>query len=429
MQVSVQKLSPVLLEFDVQIDADRVSAELEKSYLELAKKAKIRGFRPGHAPRHVLTQLFGGRVAADVAQRLVDETFQEAVSGQKVHPISEPAIEANRVSPNQAFTYKARVEVLPEVTEVNWEGLTAKRPKLEVTAEEIDQQLERLRQQQSTLQPVTEARPLAEHDIITMDYTVEVNGRVIADAGSTGFVTELGSGRLLPELEGGLLGRAAGEAIAVEVPMPANHKHKKLKGKIATFKVTVTEVKTRVLPQLDDEFAKDVGEFETLGALRDRIKEDIEREKKEQAENQVAEQLVVELVKKNTLEVPPSLVRQQMQLTEREIMARARSMGGGAEKIGDELRAQVQADSEMKVRAGLLMAEIAKRNQVRIGDNEIEEALRELAEQSRQEVTRLRAEYKDPKKREMLIGMILENKVLELIQSKAVIEDLEAVQA
>ena len=178
-----------------------------------------------------------------------------------------------------------------------------------------------------------------------------------------------------------------------------------------------------MLPNLDDEFAKDLGEFESLDALKADIKGRLEKKSKEASDNQLAERLVVELVKKNPVPVPPSLVEQQMRITEQEILQRARSFGQQATGVGDELRAQIQGDSEVKVRAGLLMAEIAKKEAIQIGNDEIEEGLKELAEQTGKNVAKLRVEYRDQKKREMLIGMLLENKVLDIIEAKAKIED------
>jgi trigger factor len=178
-----------------------------------------------------------------------------------------------------------------------------------------------------------------------------------------------------------------------------------------------------VLPAVDDELAKDLGEFDSLDALKQDIRGRLDKRSKENSDNQLAERLVLELVKKNPIPVPPSLVEQQRRITEQEILSRARSYGQQATQVGDELRAQIEADSEIKVRAGLLMAEIAKKEAVQIGNPEIEEGLKELAEQSGKNVAKLRAEYRDQKKREMLIGMLLENKVLDIIEAKAKIED------
>jgi trigger factor len=423
MQVTVQKLSPILMEFDVQIDASRVSAELEKSFSAVTRNAKIRGFRPGKAPRQIVTQVYGTRIAAEVAQRLVDETFPQAVSDNGIQPISAPAIEPQKLVAAQPFNYKARFEVLPEIAEVAWEGLTAKRPKVDVSDEAVNKQLEEVRAAHATLEPLPDGRVIASGDVVVIDFAVEVSGRLVKDAGATDFKVDVGSGRLLKEIDSSVIGSHVGATVAADVAMPKNHAHPKLRGKTATFKITVKDAKMRVLPDADDELAKDAGDFENLEALRAHIRAELEKVQKEQSENSVAEQLVAALAQRNQVPVPGSLVEQQMNITKQEILQRARSMGNSADGLGDELMAQVRADSEMKVKAGLLMAEIAKKSQIKIGDAEIEDALKELAEQAGKPVAKLRAEYSDKKRREMLIGMILENKVLDLIESKATIEE------
>jgi trigger factor len=423
MQVNVQRLSPVLVEFDVEVAVGKVTTELEKAYTQVARTARVRGFRPGKAPRKVLSHLYGARIAADVAQKLVDETFPQAVTDQKLQPVTSPAVEAQGIEENKPFSYKARVEVLPEISGVNYEGLGAKRAKVEITEEQIDKELEGVRRAHSTLEPPKTPRAAANGDTVTIDFTVSVEGELIEDAGATDFQVEVGAGTLLPQIEEAVLGKNNGDTATAEVPMPAQHPHAKLRGKTATFAITVKDIKERVLPAADDEFAKDVGEFETLDALKQDIKKKLEAQAKEQSDNQLAEQLVLELVKANPVPVPPSLVERQMRITEQEILNRARSQGQRVTGLGDELRGKLVEDSEIKVRAGLLMAEIAKKEGIQIGNEEIENGLKELAEQTGQNLAKLRVQYKDQQKREMLIGMILENKVLDIIESKAKIED------
>ncbi len=423
MQVTVQKLSPVLVEFDVQVAADRVKSELDKAYVNVSRNARVRGFRPGKAPRKVIAHMFGSRIAADVAQRLVDETFPKAVSEQKLQPVSAPAIEPQKVVENEPFLYKARFEVVPEIASVNYDALPAKRPKVEVADAAVDEQLEALRREHSTLEAPKAPRAAKAGDVVTIDFTVSVGGEVIEDAGAKDFQVELGSSSLLPAIDEALVGKKTGEQAEAQVEMPAAHPHAKLKGKTATFTLTLGDLKERVLPALDDELAKDAGEFDTLDDLKKDIRAKLEKQAKESADNSVAEQLVVELVKANPIPLPPTLVERQMRLTEQEVVSQARRQGQSVGNVGDELRAKIQEDSEIKVRAGLLMAEIAKQESIKIGDPEIEEGLKELAEQSGKNVARLRAEYADPKRREMLVGMILENKVLDIIEAKAKIED------
>ena len=423
MQVTVQKLSPVLMEFNVVVDAERVRLELEKSYSSIARSSHVRGFRPGKAPRQVLNQLFGARIATDVAKRLVDETFQQALTEQKIQPISSPAVESQAVAPEQPFEYKARFEVLPEISQVNYDHLHAKRPLIAITDAQVDEQLERIRKEHSTFEAKPDEGAVANGDIVTIDFTVWVSDRMIRDAGAQDFTVELGSGSLIPGIEEGIQGKKVGDQFAVDIDLPSEHRHPKLRGKRAKFKITLRSLKVRVLPNVDNEFAKDVGDFETLDALRQNVREKLEKSEKERVENSVAEQLVAELVKANPLEVPSSLVEQQSQITQQEIFQRARSMGSAPQQLGDQLLAQVRAESEMKVRAGLLMAAIARTTGITIGDKEIEEGLAELAEQNGKNIAKVRAEYREKQKRDMLIGMILENKVLDLIEAKAHIEE------
>jgi trigger factor len=378
---------------------------------------------PGKAPRKVLSHVYGTRIARDVADLLVEETYPQAVNEGKVQPVGNPAIERKEFVEDQPFSYTARVEVLPSIESVKYEGLTAKRVKVEVKPEEVQAEIERLREAHATLEDPKTARPTAKDDVLTIDFEVEVDGEKIADAGASEFQVWLGRGQLLPPLEDELTGVSVGDSKTIDVPMPAGHPHKKLKGKTAQFKVNVKAMKERVLPTADDEFAKDLGKFETLADLEKDLRERIEKQATEAAENSLAEQLVVDLVKNNPIPVPPTLVERQMRLTEQEILQRARQQGNQANGIGEELRQKVRADSEMKVAAGLLMAEVAKKEALQIGDTDIEKGLEELAEQSGKNVAKLKVEYREPQKREMLIGMILENKVLDIIQAKAKIEE------
>jgi trigger factor len=367
--------------------------------------------------------VYGSRIARDVADLLVEETYPKAVNEQKVQPVGDPAIERKEFAEDQPFSYTARVEVLPAIESVKYEGLAAKRTKVEVSAEQVKAELDRLREAHATLEDPKAARASIAGDVVTIDFDVEVDGEKIPDAGAADFQVWLGRGQLLPPLEDELVGLAIGDKKDIGVPMPASHPHKKLKGKTASFKVTLKAMKERVLPNPDDEFAKDLGKFETLADLEKDLRDRLEKQANEAAENALAEQLVVDLVKNNPIPVPPSLVERQMRLTEQEILQRARSQGNQATGLGDELRDKVRADSELKVAAGLLMAEVAKKEALQIGDAEIEKGLEELAEQTGKNVAKLRVEYREPQKREMLIGMILENKVLDIIQAKAKIEE------
>src|SRR5688500_1579597 len=190
MQVNVQKLSPVLVEFDVVIDADLVKKEVDKAYRSVAKTARVRGLRPAKAPRKVVAHTFGARVAADVAQRLVDDSAPGAVSEHKAQPVSSPAFEPQKLVDNQPFTYKARFEIIPEIESVNYEGLEAKRPKTAVDPEDLEAELVALRRENSTLEAPAAPRNAEKGDVVTIDFEVEVNGTLVEGAGAQDFQVE-----------------------------------------------------------------------------------------------------------------------------------------------------------------------------------------------------------------------------------------------
>ena len=422
MDVQVEQLTPVLVEFSVTVETARVKAEVDKAFLQLQRRAKVKGFRPGKAPREVLAHLYGGSVTNEVCSKLVDETLGQALQEKNVQPLSQPRVEVQKASQTEPLQYKARFEVRPEITELKWEGLEAEKPKVSVDEPQVDAGIEQLRKQHASLNTPEPARAAKAGDVVTIDFSAEVDGKKL-DSGK-GMTAELGEGKLIKELEDALVGATPGTEKIVAVNFPANHASPNLRGKEAKFEVKLLDVKERKLPDLDDEFAKDVGEFENLAALRADVKGKLEKQLADQADQQLVTGLVSALCQANPVQAPPSLVQQQMQLTLNEVRQTARR-GGQNFQLTPELERQLQVDSEVKVRAGLLMAEIAKRNSVTVNEDDIEKGLQELAAETGKNVARMRAEYRDPNRRQMLIGMILEDKVLDLLISKANVKEIE----
>lgn len=424
MQVSVQRISPVVLELQVEVPADLVKAEIDKAYLNLGKTAHVKGFRPGKAPRDVLTRLFGAQVSNDVANQIVNNTLPKALSDQNLTPVSQPAVNAEKaVDPKEPFSFKARFEVQPEIETVKFEGFELFRPKADVAEKLVDDQLESLRQRSAALKAPEPARAAKTGDIVTIDFTLSVNGKEVKDGGGQGVPLELGAGQALPEIDAALVGKNVGDKATAEHAFPEEHPRKDFRGKKGTFAITVTDIKERVPPTLDDEFAKDIG-FDTLVALRADIHTKLEKAAKDRSEMSVAEQIVARLNEENPCEVPHSLVEQQCRIMEQEFVMSARRMGQViTQEQGQQLHAAIHADAERKVRAGLVMAAIAKKHEFKVTDEDLEKGLVELAEETGKNVAKLRVEYREKSKRDMLIGMILEDKILDFIESKSKITD------
>ncbi|MFO0555558.1 MAG: trigger factor [Polyangiaceae bacterium] len=424
MQISVEQLSPVVVEFSVEIPAEKVKTEVDRAYISVGKTARVRGYRPGKAPRQILKHLYGPRIHADVAQRLVDETLQKALDEKAVQPLSKPSLVLNELHPESAYTYKARFEVRPDVAEVKFEGLPLKKRKIVIAESAIDAEIERLRREHSTLQTPDPERPAKDGDVLDVKFTLSVDDKP-HPSGEQSITVELGRGETMKEIESALTGASTNDTRSVEVQFPQNHPSQDLRGKKGVFSISVKEVKERQLPAVDDEFAKDCGDYADLAALKKHIVEDLEKKAKAKQDEAVAEQLVVELCRANPIPVPPSLVEQQAQATERELVQSARRAGQRFDTTPD-LRARVRADAEVKVRAGLLMAEIAKAKAIKITDDDLEKGFAELAEQTGKNVAKVKAEHRDPKKREMLVAMILEDKILDILEGAAQTEEVEA---
>jgi trigger factor len=425
MQITVQRVSPVVMELQIEVPADTVRTEVDKAYNTLARKAHVKGFRPGKAPRNVLTQLYGPQVQNDVANAIVNTTLPKALTEKNVIPVSQPqVVEAGKVASSQAFSYKARFEVQPDIGEVKYEGFELLRPPTTVDDKMVEEQLEALRLRHATLKTPEPARPAQKGDVLTIDYTIDVDGKEVKEGGGQGVQLELGSGQVLPELDAALMEKNVGDKLDVVVTFGDKHPREDFRGKKADFHVSLTDQKEKILPEVDDEFAKDVGQFQTLVELRADIHSRLEKMMKDRSETAVAEQIVIKLNEANPCDVPPSLVEQQRRMMETELTAQARRMGQPfTRQQFDSIRDRMTADAEKKVRAGLLMAAIARKQEMKVTEEDIEKGLQELAQESGKNVAKIRAEYRDKQKRDILVGMILEDKILDFLEAKSTITE------
>jgi trigger factor len=412
------------MELSVEVPAYTVRVEVDKAYSTLARRAHVKGFRPGKAPRNVLTQLYGPQVQSDVANALVNNTLPKAMSEKNVTPVSQPQVQAGKLAATEVFSYKARFEVQPDIENVKYEGFELTRPPVKVEDAMVDEQLEGLRLRHAALKAPEPARPSQKGDILTIDFTIEIGGKEIKDAGGQGVQLELGSGQTLPELDAGLMEKNQGDKLDVTVTFPEQHPRADFRGQKAVFHVTITDQKEKILPQLDDEFAKDVGQFQTLVELRADIHSRLEKAMKDRSETAVAEQIVNKLNEANPCDVPPSLVEQQCKMMEAELTMQARRMG--QQFTREQLAAvhdRMMADAEKKVRAGLIMAAIARKQEMKVTEEDIETGLHELAAETGKNVAKVRAEYREKQRRDILIGMILEDKILDFLETKSKITD------
>lgn len=421
MQSQVSQVDPVTVEVKVEVPWDRVQKGMDETFGKLAKTAKIKGFRPGKAPRSVVVQLFSKDVKNEVASNLVEEGLVAAVRQHELPVVSNAMIEKiPPIEDGKPLAFTARFEVRPKIESLE----TAL--KLDRTVHAVDEaavaaEIERLRGEHAVVEPVETPRAAAAGDVAVIDFTVTIDGKKSEDEGGEGRRVTLGDGRLLPELEGAIVGSKIGETKAATVTRPADDGNKELAGKVVVFDVTLKELHTRKLPTLDDDFAKDVGEYTSLEDLKAKVKTRLEDAAKSRTESDLKEAVVDAFVKANPIPVPPSLIEQQFRAMAQEYLQIFQMMGQQPQ-INDELIKNIRERAEEKVRAALLLGDLSRRESIAVTPEEIDGKLLEIATRTGKHVAKVKAEHQG-EKREALETQVLEGKLIAHLVSKASITD------
>lgn len=420
MQVTVSRVSPVEVSLQVSIPKERVSTAFEKAYQEVARKAHLRGFRPGKAPRSVLRQAFGDKIAADLVRTLIDETLPSAITTNKIDMIGQPRVDTLEPPKDQAeWSYTASVETRPEITNVDLSTLSLTRKVYAIDDHDIGHVLDQRRDENATLRTPDPMRPAQNTDSATFDYQVFLEGEALKEFAAHGRTVELGKGLLLKELEEGLIGMNPGETKDVPVTFPEGQRQKEIAGKTTNVKLTLSALQEKVLPALDDEFAKDVG-AESLDALKAKIRADLEKEYKAKSDDEVYDQAIDQLVKANPIAVPPSLTNMVIQDMRQQM---ARSLSIKVDQIPPSMNETFKPEAEQRVQAGLLIGALATQNNLLATNEDLDRRLEEMATETGRAIQRLRVEYRDAQKRELLASQVVERKVLEFLVSKATVKE------
>jgi len=422
MQSQISEISPVLVQVSVEVPWPDVEKAMEGSYSQLGRTAKVKGFRPGKVPRNVLKQLFGPRVKQEVVSNLIEAGLGKAVEQHQLAVVAVPPLETvPELKQGEPLAFTAKVEIRPKIENVDLTGIELTRPRVSIPDEQVEQEIEALRQQHAELVAPEPARPVKEGDVVTCDYTVSIEGTERPDLAATSRPIDT-AGSLLPELRTALIGKEVGETVHVELTFP-EQQGGEFGGKQAAFDMTVKELKEKVVPTLDDEFAKDL-EHASLDELRQKTRERLEANARQEGEQDLQEQLITKLLEKNPIEPPPSLVSQQQQAMLQEYVRMMR-MTGQAPNLGGDFLSEAKADAERRVRAALLLGAIAQRQGIRAEAADIDQKLEEMAARSGKHVAKLRAELQG-QRREALESQILEAKLLEYLLSQATITESAA---
>ncbi|MFD1772549.1 trigger factor [Paenibacillus rhizophilus] len=387
MKATWEKIEKNLGVLEVEVDAERVAQALDKAFNKVVKKANVPGFRKGKVPRPIFESRFGVEsLYQDAIDILLPEAYGEAVEQADIFPVDRPEVDIEQFGKGQSFKFKAKVTVKPEVTLGQYKGIEVPVQKAEVTDEELNAELTRLQERHAEL-AVIEDEAAASGDIAVIDFDGYVDGEAFEGGKAERHSLELGSNSFIPGFEDQVIGMATGDLKDVEVTFPENYQAENLAGKPAVFKVKLHEIKRKQLPELDDEFAKDVSEFETLGEYKEDLKKQLESRKAEELKG-VKENAVVEKAAANAeVEIPEAMIDSEVQNMVRDFDMRLRQQGMNMDmflsfsgQTQEDLRAQMTNDAEKRVRNNLVLEVIAKEENIKVSDEEFEEELSKMAE-------------------------------------------------
>lgn len=427
MNVTVEDLSTIRKKLTIEIAAERVATEIEKTYAKIAKSASIKGFRKGKAPRRLLEQQYAGRMGMDVAENLIKGSLYEAMVTHKVNPISTPEIvDTASVDAEKSFTYTAEVEIYPDVVASGYEGLQLEKEKFVFDESVVDARLQQLGESRTTLE-VSSRKKAREGDTVILDFEGFIDGVAFANGSASDYQLELGSGSFIPGFEKQVVGMKRDEEREVPVTFPENYGAKELAGKPVVFKVILKEIKEKIAPQLDDDFAKELG-LGSFDELRERIREDSLRELTEKADGQLQEQMMDQLVAANSFAVPEVMIENQLQDLKENFSQRLKSQGLSLKMLGmdDAGFASSYRDLAHKQVCGeLILAAVAKQENITVEESDLQQKFQVLAKQSNAQLERVENFFENPKAREGLRGQVLHEKVVAHILSKANVTEVE----
>jgi trigger factor len=431
LKVEIENLSEVKRKLKIEVPSTEVTQEVDRAYRELGKRAKVKGFRPGKVPRSILEMYYHKDIDHDVSETLVRRSLAEALKDKGLEAINlswpEPV---PPVVAGEDFRYVVELEVAPEFSAEDYLALALQAPEVEVTDSEVEARLEEIRQANALVKPLAEERGVKEADLVVLDYQGYFAGEPVDGAKSEGTYMEVGSGKFNAEFERNLLGLKAGGEARFAVALPDDFANPLIAGKVIDFQVKVQEVKEKVVADLDDDFAKNLGgNFQSMADLRTAVREDIinskERERQAYLENQVSDRLLA----RHQFQVPPSLIAQEQENMLRDQMDRFRQHGMDTAGMDSARMLEVMKPmAERRVRVRLILSRIAAQENLAVEEGEVNAALARIAVNNRVDVPEVKKFYEEHDLLGTLRRTLLDDKTMKLLLDKAEI-NAAAVEA
>ena len=430
MQVHVEKISPVKKRVNIEVPVEQVDAEIEKVYAGIQKKAKLQGFRPGKAPMQLIKRTYSDTMRDEVMRRILEQTLFKTLDEHKIAPVESPTIESDIIEQGAPFKYSAVVEILPEILLNEYTGLTVKKEVYSPNQDSVEGELRRMQENMAQLVPLGDDAVVENGHTVSVDYTFSVAGFPEENSSAEDAEMEVGARRFFPGFEEQLVGMKCGETKDICVIMPEGYRNPGATSKEGIFRVTLKEIKQKELPELDDDFARQFGDYESMEQLRAKMTEYHEKHEADRIQNELKERIIQVLVEKNPLEVPESIVKRQLDHMLEKLKNRLQSQHMSIESMGlDEsgFRDRFRDAAADKVRGDLLLMALVEKEKITVSDDELAKRYELISADNPEMLDRIKEYYEANRKaKDSIVAEIKEDKAIDFLLKSAVITEVDA---
>jgi len=430
MKVTVEDVSTVKKILHVEIPSDKIVSELDDAYKTLKKTAKIKGFRPGKAPRSTLERLFKKDVHADVTSKLLQESFIEAVRENKLNIIGTPQIDPPELEAAAPFKYDATVEIPPEIDDFDFKGLSLEKTMYKASEGEVEAQLAMLQRNLAEKKSIEEERALKADDFALIDYEGSKDGQPFEETARTeNYTLKIGNGQITREFDEALIGMKKGETKEFAITFPEDYFNEKLKGLEISFTATVNDIMEEILPEINDDLAKKLGQFKTLDELKAAITDNLKSGYDKRTEQEINEQIFKALIEKTDFELPEAMVNIELEGIINEAMQSFAQHNVNMEQLGmtpESLQEKYRETAENQVRRHLLLNKLVEQESLTVSDDDLEKGFQEMADTYNQPVEGIKGYYSQNKdKLDIFKHTLLEKNALALIIDNSDVKEVE----
>lgn len=421
--LKIEKGDGCLRTAEIEVAPDEVQQKVNSIYKELAKSVRIPGFRVGHVPRKILEIRFSKQVYQQALDEIIPQVIEEVIKSNNLRLISTPVVSEIKAEEGKPVWFKVTLEIYPEIKLGDYIGIPVKKEPILVTDKEIETALQKIREAHAQFIPVQD-RPAEKHDYLLIDFEGTINGKKFAGSSVKGFFFELGAGEVFPEFEKALLGKSVGCKEKILVTFPKDYANNELAGKTAIYEVTIREIKTKKLPPLDDEFAKEIEPGLTLEELRKRISDELYKEKEKQMKEKLRNDIIEALLKTSSMELPASLVEKYSEQILSRYKFRMQQAGVTYEQIGltpEQAKNESIEIAKREIKAAFILDAIAEKENITVSDEELENEIEKRAIELNLSPNKYKAYLLEQNKLESLRAYIREEKVLDFLLSKATV--------